>query len=199
MKKGKIEWMIKVAMLSAAAVVLMLFEFPLPFIAPPFYELDFSEVPVLIGAFALGPMSGVVIELMKIVLNLLINGTITAGVGEIANFVVGVSFILPAQLIYKHKKCKKNALIGMGVGGVIMVILGCFMNAFVLIPAYAKVLEMPLEAFVKMGAAISPFVDSIAKLVIICVAPFNIIKVVLVSIITALIYKPLSPILKIKN
>ena len=103
MKKSKIEWMTKIAMLSAAAMVLMLFEFPLPFVAPMFYELDFSEVPVLVGAFALGPVAGIAIEFLKILVNLLINGTITAGVGELANFLVGVSFILPAELIYKHK------------------------------------------------------------------------------------------------
>ena len=94
MKKYNAKWMVKVSMLSAVSVVLMLFEFPIPFIAPPFYELDFSEVPVLLGAFALGPLAGVVIELLKILLNLLINGTITAGVGEFANFVIGISFVL---------------------------------------------------------------------------------------------------------
>lgn len=199
MKKGRLEWLIKVAMLSAVSVILMFFEFPLPFIAPPFYKIDFSEVPVLIGTFALGPVAGVGIEFLKIVLNLLINGTITAGVGEMANFVVGIAFILPAGIIYKYKKCKKNAILGMTIGGVIMVVLGCFVNAFLLIPAYGKMLEIPMEAFVKMGSAINPAIDSIAKLVVLCVAPFNILKVILVSIITALIYKPLSPILKVKS
>jgi riboflavin transporter FmnP len=199
MKNIKIEWMIKVAMLSAVAMVLMLFEFPLPFLAPPFYELDFSEIPVLLGAFALGPLAGVVIEFIKIVLNLLINGTITAGVGEAANFVIGISFVLPAELIYRHKKSKINAIKGMVAGGLIMVVLGCFINAFVLIPIFAKALEIPIDVLVKMGSAIYPSIDSVGKMVIMCVAPFNALKVILVSVITALIYKPLSPILKIKR
>ncbi len=196
MKKSKIEWMTKIAMLSAAAMVLMLFEFPLPFVAPMFYELDFSEVPVLVGTFALGPVAGIAIEFLKILLNLLINGTITAGVGELANFLVGVSFILPAEMIYKRKKNKKNAIIGMILGSLAMAVFAGFVNAFVLIPTYSKMLKIPLESIVDMGKAIFPAVDSLTKLVLFCVVPFNLIKAALVSVITALIYKPLSPILK---
>ncbi|MBQ2932388.1 MAG: ECF transporter S component [Clostridia bacterium] len=196
MRKNKIEWMTKIAMLSAAAMVLMLFEFPLPFIAPAFYELDFSEVPVLVGAFALGPVAGIAIEFLKILLNLLINGTITAGVGEFANFLVGVSFILPAEMIYRHKKNKKNAIMGMVVGSITMAVFAGFVNAFVLIPTYSKMLNIPMDAIVDMGKAIFPAVDSLSKLVLLCVVPFNLLKAVLVSVITAFIYKPLSPILK---
>lgn len=196
MKKSKIEWMTKIAMLSAAAMVLMLFEFPLPFVAPMFYELDFSEVPVLVGAFALGPIAGIAIEFLKILLNLLINGTITAGVGELANFLVGVSFILPAELIYKHKKSKKTAVIGLVAGSLAMAVFAGFVNAFVLIPTYSRMLNIPMEAIVDMGKTIFPAVDSLSKLVLLCVVPFNLIKAVLVSVITTLIYKPLSPILK---
>lgn len=199
MRKTNTEWLVKVAMLSAISVVIMLFEFPLPFIAPPFYKLDFSEVPVLVGAFALGPVAGIAIEFVKVVLNLLINGTITAGVGEFANFLVGASFVLPAALIYRRNKTKRRAVLGMITGGLIMIVLGAFVNAYVLIPAYGKALEMPMEAFVKMGSAIYSKVDSLFDLVLLCVVPFNALKVVLVSLITALIYKPLSPILKVRK
>ena len=198
MKKHNAKWMVKVSMLSAVSVVLMLFEFPIPFIAPPFYELDFSEVPVLLGAFALGPLAGVVIELLKILLNLLINGTITAGVGEFANFVIGISFVLPAELIYKSSKSRKNAIIGMAVGGASMVVLGCFINAFIMIPAFGAALKMPMDSFISMGKAIHPSIDSILGLVIFCVAPFNALKAVLVSIIVNFIYKPLSSVIKVK-
>lgn len=197
MKNTKVKWMVKVAMLSAVSVILMLLEFPLPFIAPPFYELDFSEVPVLIGAFALGPAAGVTIELLKILLNLLINGTITAGVGEFANFLMGVSFILPVELIYKRNKTKKTAILGMVAGGAIMVAFSCVINAFILIPAYGKALEIPMEAFVEMGAKIIPSVDSLWELVLLCVAPFNAIKVIAVSVITTLIYKHIRTIFKV--
>lgn len=197
MKNSMVNWMVKVAMLSAVSVLLMLFEFPIPFIAPPFYEFDFSEVPVLIGAFALGPMAGVVIELMKILLNLLINGTITGGVGEFANFLVGVSFVLPVELVYMRKKTKKNAILGMVFGGIIMVAFSCVINAFVLIPAYGKALGLPLEAFVGMGAKIYPAIDSMWKLVLFCTLPFNALKVIIVSVITTLTYKHIKTIFRI--
>ena len=195
----KTTWMVKVAMLSAVSVVLMLFEFPLPFLAPPFYEFDFSEVPVLLGTFALGPLAGVVIELIKVLLNLLINGTMTGGVGEAANFVVGVAYVLPAGLIYRNCKTKKAAALGMLVGSVVMVTLGAFINAYILIPAYGKALSMPMDTFVEMGRAIHPSIDSLAKLVIFCVVPFNAVKVIVVSLVTRFIYKPLRPILKGKQ
>ncbi len=193
---GKIAWLVKVAMLSAVAAVLMLLEFPVPFIAPPFYELDISEVPVLVGAFALGPVAGLVIETIKILLNLVINGTITAGVGEFANWLMGVAFIYPAAMIYRKNKCKKNAVLGLICGSFLMVVLGGFVNAYILIPTYGKALTLPLDTFVKMGASIHSAVDSIPKMVLLCVVPFNILKAVIVSAITMLIYKKISPILK---
>lgn len=194
--KEKIAWIVKVSMLSAVAVVLMLLEFPIPFIAPSFYELDISEVPVLLGAFALSPVAGIVIETIKVLLNLLINGTITAGVGEIANWVMGIVFIFPTSLIYHKNKCKKNAVLGLICGSSLMVILGGLVNAYILIPAYGKALEMPLDAFVKMGASIHSSIDSIPKMMLLCVVPFNILKALIVSTITMLIYKRISPIIK---
>ncbi len=186
-----VSWTVKVAMLGALATVLMLIEFPLPFIAPPFYELDFSEVPVLIGAFAMGPLAGVVIEAVKVLLNLLLNGTMTAGVGELANFVMGVVFVLPAALVYKRKKTKKTALAGLAVGGLSMVVLGCFINAYVMVPTYAVAFEMPIEVIVGMATKIWPFIDTMFEFVLVCVAPFNLVKVILVSAVTMLVYKPL--------
>ena len=191
----KIRTIVQVGMLAALAVVLMLFEIPLP-VAPSFYEIDFSEVPVLIGAFALGPWAGVIIEAIKILLNLVINGTITAFVGEIGNFIIGVAFVLPAALIYKHKKSKKTAMIGLATGGIIMIVASCFINVFILLPAYGKAFGMPVSAFVDMAAAIHSSINSMAGFALLCVAPFNLLKVVLVSVITMLLYKHISPILK---
>ena len=114
MKNRRIRNMVQIGMLAAVATVLMLFEFPLWF-APSFYQLDFSEVAVLIGAFSMGPAAGVVIEALKILLNFLINGTITAGVGELANFIIGCGLIVPAALIYKRHKTKKNAMLGLSL------------------------------------------------------------------------------------
>ena len=108
---GKTRYMVQVAMLGAAAVVLMFFDIPLPF-APSFYKIDLSEVPVLIGAFAMGPLAGAAIELIKILLNLVMKGSTTAGVGEVANFLIGCAYVMPAAWIYKTQKTKKNAMIG---------------------------------------------------------------------------------------
>ncbi len=193
---NKTVWNVKVAMLSAVATILMLFEFPLPFVAPPFYELDFSEVPVLLGAFALGPIAGVVIEGVKILLNFIINGTVTAGVGEIANFVMGVLFVLPAALVYKKTKSKKGAITGLLLGGIAMIVGGCLINAFVMLPIYAVAFKMPVEAFFDMAAKIWPQIDTMLEFVVLCVAPFNLVKVVFVATITLVIYKPLRRLLK---
>lgn len=185
----KLSTIVKVAMLSAIAVVLMLLEFPLPFIAPPFYEMDFSEVPVLIGAFAMGPLVGIIIEAVKVLLNLVINGTITGGVGEMANFAIGCAFIVPASLIYKFHKTKKSAFIGLGIGMLVMAALGCILNAYVLLPAYGKALNIPIDVFIGMGQAIHPSIDSIMSFVLLTVLPFNILKGLLSSLIVILIYK----------
>ncbi len=196
MKKTNAKWMVKVSMLAAAAMVLMLLEFPIPFIAPPFYEFDFSEVPVLIAAFALDPVAGIAVELIKVLLNLIVNGTITAGVGEFANFLIGISFAVPAGLIYRRHKDKKHAALGLVAGSTVMVLLGAIVNLYILIPTYGKALGLPIDVFVEMGSSIYPGIDSLQKLVLFCVVPFNAVKAIAASIVTMLIYKHISPILK---
>lgn len=182
-------------MMSALATVLMLFEFPLPFIAPPFYKLDLSEIPVLIGSFMLGPVAGVIIELIKIALNLLINGTQTAFVGEFANFTIGCALVVPASIIYRRHKTRKTAIVGMIVGSIFMAIAGIFINAYVMLPFFSKTV-MPMENIIAMGAAIHPSIDNVLTFCLLTVAPFNALKGVLVSIVTILIYKKISILLK---
>lgn len=184
----------QIGMLAAIATVLMLFEIPLPF-APSFYELDFSEVPILIGCFAMGPAAGACIELIKILLNFIINGTMTAGVGEIANLLIGCSFVIPAGIIYRKMHSKKGALIGMVTGTLFMTFVGCFLNAYILLPTYAKAFEMPIDALVGMGTAVNSHITSLFTFVAFAVAPFNLLKGVLVSFIVLLVYKKISPIL----
>ena len=186
---------VKVGMLAAIAVVLMMFEIPLPF-APSFYEIDFSEVPVLIGAFSIGPLAGAVIEFVKILLNLVFTGTDTAGVGELANFVIGCSLCIPAALIYKHKKTRKSALIGMVTGTTLMVIAGCFINAYIMLPVFSAAFQLPIDALVSMGTAVNPYITNLTTFVIFAVAPFNLLKGALVSLIVLMIYKKISPIFK---
>ena len=182
-------------MLSAIAVVLMLFEVPLPF-APSFYEIDFSEVPVLVGCFVMGPVAGAAIEFVKILLNFLINGTVTAGVGELGNFLIGCAFCVPAGIIYRKNRSRKGAIIGMVTGTLFMTVIGCFINGFVLLPAYAKAFHMPIDAIVGMGTAVNGHINSLTTLVLFAVVPFNLLKGVLVSLIVFLIYKKISPIFR---
>ena len=184
-----------IGVLSAISAILMLFEFPVPF-APPFYEIDFSELPALIGTFAYGPVAGVMIELCKIILKLLMKGTSTAFVGDLANFVIGCSYLLPASIIYLFKKTRKNAVIGCIAGTLVMTVFGTAFNAVYLLPKFAQLYGMPLDAIIGMGTAINPAINSVASLVILAVAPLNVLKGTTVSVITLLVYKKLSPVLK---
>mgnify|MGYP002703762369 CR=1 FL=1 len=184
-----------VGMFSAISAILMLFEIPMPF-APGFYKLDFSELPALIATFAFGPVAGVMVEFCKIVLKLLFKSTSTAFVGELANFAVGCSFLLPASIIYLFHKSKKNAVVGCIAGTLCMTVFGTAFNAVYLLPKFAQLFGMPMEALIGMGTAINGSITGIVSFVCFAVAPLNLIKGASVSIITLLVYKQLSPVLK---
>lgn len=188
--------LVLMAMFSALAAVLMLWEFPIPFIAPSFYEIDLSEIPVLVGSFIMGPVAGVIMEAVKVLLKILIKGTSTAYVGDFANFCIGCCLIIPASIIYKRKKTKKNALIGMLVGTLTMAIMGAILNYFVMIPFFVKAYGMPLDAIIGVGAEINSLISNKFTFVLICVAPFNILKGAIDSLITLLIYKRISILIK---
>lgn len=184
------------AMLSACAIILTYLEFP-TFIAPSFYRFNISDLPALIGGFAMGPVAGVIIELIKSLVMLIINpANPTMGIGELSNFVLGCIYVVPAALIYRSKKTKGRAVISLVTGGLLMAILATFLNAFVMIPLYATAFNMPVETIIEMGTAIFPFVDSMFDFCLVCVLPFNIIKAIVVSVITIFIYKPLSVLIK---
>ena len=195
-EKTKVNKLVIMAMLSAIAVVLMYFEFPLTFIAPSFYEMDLSEVPIMIGSFMLGPCAGVIMEAVKILLKLCIKGTSTAFVGDFANFILGCALVLPASIIYHYKKTKKRAAIGLVVGGLVLVFAGIFMNAFYLLPKYSELYGMPVETFIAMGQKINAGINNIMTFVVLAVAPFNLLKSVLVGTLTMVLYKYLSRHLK---
>jgi len=182
--------LVLMGMLGALAGVLMMFEFPLVFLAPSFYALDFSEVPVLVGTFAMGPAAGVVIEFIKIAIKLLMKPTTTGFIGEYANFVIGCALIVPAGMIYHTKKTKKSAIKGMTVGTLVMAISGIAINALVMLPFYSNI--MPLETIIEAGAAINPAVSNVWTFALICVGPFNLLKGIVVSVVTLLIYKRIS-------
>lgn len=182
-------------MFGALAMILHIFDFPVVFLAPGFYKLDFSEIPVMIGAFYLGPVGGVIIELVKILLKLVVKGTSTAFVGDLANFVVGCSFAVPAAIVYHLHKTRKMALTGLATGTIVMTVFGSLFNALYLIPAFSSLYGMPLDAIVGMGSAINPAVTSLSGLVLMCVAPLNLLKGVLISVPTMVLYKRISKVL----
>ena len=195
MKNSKVQLLCKVAILAAISAIVMVFEFALPF-APSFYELDFSEVIVLLAGFALGPMAAVMVEAMKIVLNIFINGTTTMFVGEFANFVMGCAFVLPATLLYHKQKNRKSAVKGMILGTLSLTIVSAFVNCYIMLPAYSFFMNLPMDVFVSMGTAINASITSVWGLILLAVVPFNFLKGVLTSIIVFAVYKKVSPILK---
>ena len=191
-KSFSLDRLVKVGILAALAYVLMFVQMPIP-IAPPFMKLDLADVPALIGGFAMGPWYGVLIQLIKNVLNL--SKTMTGGVGELSNFIVGSTYVLVSAYIYKNKKTKKTSIIALAFGVLAMTALATLSNAFIVFPVYGKVMHMDLEAFAGMVGGNS-LVNNYFTLMVFSIAPFNIIKGTVEAIVTELIYKRISPIIK---
>lgn len=180
------------ALLGAVATVLMFISFGLP-ILPSYLKVDFSEMPALLASFALGPVYGAAVCLIKNLVNISATTT-TGGVGELCNFLLGVLFVVPAGLIYRRHPSRKRALIGMIVGTLVMSLCSVLVNYFVVYPVY--LLVMPEEAIVGMYSAIVPAADSILKGILIFNMPLTFVKGVLDAVITFILYKRLSPVMK---
>jgi len=179
------------AMLSAVAAILMHLDFPIPFLIPTFVKMDFSELPALLAAFALGPMSGVAVCLMKNLINLLF--TTTGGVGELCNLLIGICFVVPAGLVYRRGKSRKNALIGALIGAAAMALISVPVNYFISYPFYTSF--MPLDTIIGMYQKLLPSVDGLLACLVIFNLPFTLLKGLLDTGLAFLIYKPLSPLL----
>lgn len=179
------------AVLSAIAFVLAFFEFPVP-LSPSFARMDLSDLPALIGAFAYGPVSGVLIELVKNALQLLTSST--GGIGELANFIMGSSFVVAAGLIYKHHKTKKTAILACLIASVIMGVVATVVNYFILLPVFEAF--MPLDQLIASFGEFMPFIKTKLDVVLFNAFPFNLLKGIGISIVTMLLYKRLTPILK---
>ncbi len=185
--------LVSCAVAAAVSFILMLLDFSLP-IAPAFIKLDVSDLPALILSFSFGPLAGLLTELVKNLLHLFV--TTTGGVGELSNFLLGTAFVVPAGLIYQRRKNRKTALFAMLVGTLCFSMVGVLSNYFIMFPFYTKVSGIPMEAIIGMCQKILPFVDNQWKVILLSVTPFNIMKGLLVSIITFVIYKRLSPLLR---
>ncbi|MGR5591066.1 ECF transporter S component [Peptoniphilus grossensis] len=186
--------MTKVAMLSVIGFVLMYFQLPLTFVAPPFMKLDISDLPVLMGAFTMGPVYGIIIAALKNLMHIIFKGTMTAGVGELSNFIISSTFALVSSYIYRKHRSYKGAVLSMTVGVLAMTILAMASNYFVVFPLYGKV--MPMEAIIAMGSAITPKITGLFTMMIYSVIPFNLIKGFTTSAVMMLVYKKISPLFK---
>ncbi|MBR7122134.1 MAG: ECF transporter S component [Oscillospiraceae bacterium] len=181
-----------IAVCSAVAAVLHILDFPLPFLAPGFYKLDFSELPVMLCGFYLGPLAAVTCEAVKIVLKLLIKGTSTAFVGDFANFAVGCSLVLPAAIIYHIRKNRCSAWVGLIAGTAFLTVFGSAFNAIYLLPKFAALFDLPMESILAMGTAINSGITSVSTFVLLAVAPLNLIKGTVISVLTLLLYKKVA-------
>ncbi len=193
MKVNKTQYLTKVGLLTAVSVILMFFEVPIPMM-PVFLKLDISELPAVIGAFMLGPVAGILIELIKNLIHAMHSQTV--GIGELANFLVGVALLLPASWLYRQNTSYAGAVIALTVGTVSMALVASVLNYFVLIPLYQMVIHFPQEKMISLGTAANPRITDLVSFITLAIAPFNILKGMVVSLFTMLLYKKLLPILQ---
>lgn len=197
MRDEKLIKMIKISLLAVIAFLLMYIELPIP-IFPTFLKIDISDLPALLGAFALGPVAGVIIELVKNILHGVFASS-TALVGEFANFLVGSCLVLVSGYIYKVRKTKGSAMVGLLVGVVCMSIFASILNYFVILPLYESLLKFPITGIIAAGSAINHNITDLNSFVIWMILPFNLFKGVIISIMTLALYKSISPILHKEN
>lgn len=185
MKKNSAQKVVFVAILATIAYLLMLLRFPLPFM-PPFMDFDLSGIPEMIGTFLLGPSSGILIALLKNLLKLATTGSSSMFTGEAINFLLSVSYLWPAWFVYQRRKTKKDAVLGMVTGTFVATIMACLTNIYVILPFYGELYNLPMEDIIAMTKSVNPYVNSIPRLVIIGIAPFNLIKNGVTTILIAL-------------
>ena len=186
--------LVKISILSAIGYILMFISVPLPMLFPEFLKIDISDLTALLGGISLGPMAGVTIAFLKNLLQFITGMSTTGGVGEFANFLIGGSFVFTVSYIYSKKRNIKGVIIGLVSGMVVMTVVGCVANYFIILPFYATI-GWSIDAVVSMGAAINPVIDSKMSFVIWMIAPFNILKSGLMSLLTLPMYKKTEKIL----
>ncbi|MBP3637847.1 MAG: ECF transporter S component [Clostridia bacterium] len=192
-RQMSVQYLARIAVLTALASILFLIEIPVV----AFYKLDLSNLPVLLGAFSMGPAAGLVILLLKSFIGMLHSTSMY--VGELADFIMGAAYVLPAALLYGRRKDRKTALWGMVLGTVCMIVVAVLVNWKIMIPFYMNAFGMPMEAVIGMATKVLPFVDTQWELLMYVTAPFNLLKGVVLSLLTYLLYKRLSPLLHVKR
>jgi len=192
---SNLKTLIKIALLGAIGGVIMIYEIIIPFM-PEFLKLDFSNITAILAAFALGPLPGVVVVILKNIIKFLLVGTKSMGIGEFADILITSSYVLTAGFIYKKNRTKKTALTGVLLGTAAAVVLSVAANYFIIIPAYQALMNFPLDAIIGLGSKANSHITDLKSLIVIGVLPFNVLKWSIISLIMIFIYKPLSPIMK---
>lgn len=186
--------LVKVGILSAIGYILMFISVPIPTLFPEFLKIDVSDVTALLGGIALGPAAGVMVEFLKNLLQFITGMSTTGGIGELANFIIGGAFVFTVSFLYRENKNLRNLILGLVMGILVMTIVGCLSNYFIMLPFYSSI--MPIESVIEMGSAINPIIVDKLSLVIWLIAPFNILKASIISLITVIMYKRTEKVLK---
>ena len=198
-KKWSTQKMIYTAMLAALAGALMSLEISVPMM-PPFYKLDFSDIPSIIALFLMGPASAAAVEVIKILIKLVTVGTNTMYVGEFANLIGIALFVIPMWLVYKKMgKNRKAAVVSMISSVVIRTAFACFCNACITLPLYAKAMELPLDQVIQMVSSVNPSITNLTSFIILATIPFNIIKIGLNCIVGYLLYERIHKVSFVKR
>ena len=190
MKTGKwsIQKLIYTAMLAAVAGVLMSLEFSVPMM-PPFYKVDFSDVPSVIAVFLMGPVSGICVEVIKLLIKLITVGTNTMYVGELANLIAAFLFVWPLWFLYQKLGANRKAAVeALLISIVIRTACACFINANITLPLYAKAMSLPLDKVIRMVASVNPAIKELNGFIILATIPFNVLKVGLNYIVGQLLF-----------
>lgn len=195
MQKLNVKEVALIGVLGGVSAILMLFRFPLPFM-PPFMDFDFSSLPEMIGGFALGPLAAIFIIIVKVIVKLCLVGSNSMLTGELQNIILSMAYVLPAVFIYKHHKSKKAASRGMITGTLIAALCAVFTNLVIIIPFYVNLYGMSMDEIIAMCSAVNPYVTNPMMLALLGIIPFNLIKNGSVSILTLLLYKKISPVMK---
>lgn len=185
--------LVRMGFLSALAIILMLLDFLVPGFLP-FLKMDFSDLPAVIGTFVMGPIAGVIIQFIKVLLHM-VSGSDTGFVGPLANFIVGSAYVLPLGLIYKYKKNIIGVILGCFAGILFMTLMAAFMNYFIMIPFYAVVFGIPMDTIIEMGTKLNSNIHDLKTLVIFSIIPFNLFKAIIISVLSIIIFLPLKPLL----
>ncbi len=195
MKKTNLRRMTVAAMMGAIAFLLIFINFGVPFLSPV-AEFDLSALPELIGGFILGPVGAVMIIVVKLALKLAIQGTESMFTGEIQNFLLSVSYVLPAVFYYRRHRTKKGAAVGLAIGAVTSVVVAIFTNLYIIFPFYIKLYGMNWDGIVAMFSAVNPWIKNIPTMVAFSVVPFNLISRTITAVLAFITYKKLSVPLK---